>query len=387
MRVTTPGGRTALLTYCANVHPGESLDEVLAALERWVLPVRHAVGADQLGAGLWLSRSAAIEVERRGIGALADALAERDLFVFTLNGFPYGDFHAPVVKRTVYHPDWSRPERRRYTLALAEILAELLPPDVVEGTLSTLPLGHRDETDESARRAALDALVSVAADLDDLAQRSGRRVRLCVEPEPGCWLETTDDAIRAFDELQTNARAKGVSDDVIERHLGVCFDACHHAVSFEDPSRSLARLRDAGVVVGKVQLSSALRVPNPASPEARAALAAFDEPRFLHQVRVQRPDGLAGVDDLPLCSELPTDAEWRIHFHVPIHRDVIGAVGTTRTFVEETLRALTSTIPLPHLEVETYTWSVLPEGERPRDDAGLVRGLAGELAWARERIA
>jgi sugar phosphate isomerase/epimerase len=346
--------------------------------------VRARLALERMAVGLWLSRPALDElVSAGGAARLAGELAGRGLEVFTFNGFPYGDFHAPVVKRAVYHPDWSTRERRDYTAALAEILALAMPPDLEQGTISTVPLAHRGEAGPDTEAAALAELCGLSVDLARLADRTGKRVRVVCEPEPGCLLETTSDAVRWWTEaLPEAARRTGVPVDVVRDHLGLCFDTCHQAVAFEDPHASLDALAAAGVPVGKVQLSSALVIPDPHAQAGRDALARFAEPRFLHQVRARRKDGgLAAADDLDQVGELPA-GPWRVHFHVPIHRAVVGEVETTREFLRGALAWLRAPgRPLPHLEVETYTWSVLPEGERPRDLASLCAGIAAELAW------
>jgi hypothetical protein len=387
VRLTLSGGRRALLGYCANVHPGESLDDVLAMPRRFAGPVRRELGLDELGIGLWISRAALDGVRSKGSGALREALAAERLFCNTLNGFPYGNFQAAVVKRAVYHPDLGTEERERYLLELAALLTELLPPDVEEGTISTLPLGHRDEAEPDLVPRALARLCHLAEELARLRDRTGRAVRVCLEPEPGCLLERTADAVQLFTEqLPAAARNQGTSVQALNDHLGVCFDTCHQAVAFEQADTALTALREAGITVGKMQLSSALTV---ADPEAsRHRLASFDEPRFLHQVRALADDGsLLAADDLPEAHLLPRDRQWRVHFHVPIHAEVVGAVGTTREFLEQAIESALRTERLPHFEVETYTWTVLPENERPTDDLGLVRGLAEELRFARSRLA
>ncbi len=388
MRLAIGGGRTALVTYCANVHPGERLSEVLAALDA-AAAVRARLGLDRMALGMWLSRPALDELGGDR-GLLAGELARRQLEVFTLNGFPYGNFHAPVVKRAVYHPDWTTDERRGYTLELAGILTELMPRDIAEATISTLPLAHRDEVADAraATAAALDQLCRLAADLADLAAQSGRRVRVLCEPEPGCLLETTADAIAWWTELlPAAARRTGVPADAVAAHLGLCFDTCHQAVAFEDAASSLDQLAAAGVPVGKMQLSSALVITAPGSAEGRAARARFAEPRFLHQARAFTGAEVAAADDLDQVDRLPADRAWRVHFHVPIHRAAVGQVETTRDFLRDALAWLRAPgRALPHLEVETYTWSVLPEGERPRDDESLAAGIAAELGWVRQEL-
>jgi hypothetical protein len=398
MRIRTSNGKRGFLGYCANVHPGESLSAVLHAVRHFGAAVRAELDVDQLALGLWLSRSALTELEQVGSYELRDALAESRVFVGTLNGFPYGDFHAEVVKRRVYHPDLGTDERRQYLLGLARGLAELMPADMAEGTISTLPVGHRAEpapraatSDEGdarrnahAGRAAVQ-LCQLCEDLARLRDRSGRSIRICLEPEPGCWLETTPDSIEFFcDHLPRVARRLGTDLALLAQHLGVCYDTCHQAVCFEDAETSLRALSQAGIRVGKAQLSSALEIATPADAALFGELMRFDEPRFLHQVRARRDDGtLACADDLDDVAELPRDRLWRVHFHVPIHRASMGRLGTTQVFLAQALPALAALPELPHLEVETYTWSALPDGERPHTDADLVHGLSAELRWAR----
>jgi hypothetical protein len=310
------------------------------------------------------------------------------LFAFTLNGFPYGNFHAHVVKHAVYEPDWTTDARSAYTLELARVLAKLLPAGLETGTISTLPIAHRRRADAAIEATAARQLCRLAEQLARLRDRTGKSIVVCLEPEPGCVLERTTDAIRWFGEIlpQTAARA-GFSQQATFHQLALCFDTCHHAVAFEEAAEALAALRRAMVPIGKVQLSSAVVVAEPGSPAARAALRELDEPRFLHQVRALRADGsLAEADDLAAIGALPTDREWRVHFHVPIHRAVLGPVTTTRPFVEAAAEALVQAGEPPHLEVETYTWSVLPPAERPRTDIELVRGIAEELSFARSLV-
>jgi hypothetical protein len=326
-----------------------------------------------LGVGLWLGR--AVVDDPAAATRLADVLDRLGLEVVTLNGFPYDAFHAPVVKRNVYRPHWADPRRRHYTLGLAETLAELLPDDVAEGSISTLPLGWRDDWSPSASASARAALELVADGLARLEERTGRRIRLALEPEPGC-------------EIETVAQAADFLAGLAPERIGICLDTCHLAVQFESPGEALERLAATRVPVVKAQLSSALRVPDPASEPGRDLLAGFDEPRFLHQVRERVNGHVAGVDDLPdaLAGGLDGMSEWRVHFHVPVHR----AEHTTQAELERALEALVGghRPATRHLEVETYTWSVLPgdSAESAADDGRLIEGLAAELAWVRERL-
>lgn len=379
MRWRHPDGSTVHLAYCTNVHPAEDVEGILAQLQRFAAPVRSALSSDLLGVGLWLARDAAKQLagDPAARKSLRGALDRLGLEVVTLNGFPFRAFHAPVVKLAVYEPDWSDPARADYTLDLATVLVDLLPDDVAEGSISTLPLAWREGWDDARAERCRAQLERVAESLVALSARTGRQIRVGLEPEPGCAVETTAQALAALDGLPRD-------------HLGVCLDACHLAVQFEDPVEAVEAARSSGVPVVKAQLASALRVPDAAAPGVRAALDAFAEPRFLHQTRASIAGRVTGVDDLPAALEggLPADGEWRIHFHTAIDADGVPPLATTSDVLADSLGALVggSHPATRHLEVETYTWTVLPPERRPADDNALVAGLAGELDWVRRRL-
>jgi hypothetical protein len=284
----------------------------------------------------------------------------------TLNAFPYRGFHAASVKKAVYQPDWADPARLGYTLACAQVLAALLPADAAHGSVSTLPLAWRGTWSAAQADDARRNLTALAGGLETMAAATGRRVRVGFEPEPGCLVETMD-------------QAGGLMRDVDTEWLGVCADLCHLAVGFEKPGLA------AQLPVVKAQVSNAVHAEDPADPSTRAALRRFDEPRFLHQTREFGPDEVIGADDLSdaLDGRLPGHGPWRVHFHVPLHTELSPPLRTTRPDLLAGLETLVGgEHPLTdHLEVETYTWSVLPD---PPSDT--VTGIAAELAWARDTL-
>ncbi|WP_240135194.1 metabolite traffic protein EboE [Streptomyces sp. MUM 178J] len=390
MRFRHPDGTTVHLSYCTNVHPAETLDGVLAQLRDHCEPVRRRLGRDRLGIGLWLAKDAAraLVADPAALRALRSELDRRGLEVVTLNGFPYEGFGAQQVKYRVYQPDWSKSARLAHTADLARILAALLPADVTEGSVSTLPLAWRTCFDDAASRAAHHALTTLARRLDALEELTGAAIRLALEPEPGCTVETAADAIAPLAALATP-------------RIGLCLDTCHLATSFEDPNTALDALTAAGVTVPKAQLSAALHAEHPRLPGVRKALAAFAEPRFLHQTRtLTRPlrpgeapsaDVLRGTDDLDEAlapGALPDTAPWRAHFHIPLHAPPAPPLASTLPVLHDTLtRLVGGPAPLTrHLEVETYTWQALPPASRPRNRAQLADGIAAELHLARELL-
>lgn len=382
MRFRHPDGSTVHLAYCTNVHPAETLDGVLAQLRDHCEPVRKRLGRDRLGIGLWLARDAAhaLVTDPAALRGLRTELDRRGLEVVTLNGFPYEGFGAEEVKYRVYKPDWADPERLEHTTSLARLLAGLLPDDVTDGTISTLPLAWRTAYDETRADKARTALVTLAERLDALQDLTGRSIRIGLEPEPGCVVETTHDAL---------APLTAIAHD----RIGVCVDTCHLATSFEDPHAALDALTAARVPVVKSQLSAALHADHPADPAVREALAAFAEPRFLHQTRTTTPSGgLHGTDDLDEAladgGPLPDTAPWRAHFHVPLHAAPAAPLTSTLPVLKTALtRLVGGPHPLTrHLEVETYTWQALPPELRPRARAQLTDGIAAELTLARDLL-
>lgn len=387
------------LTYCTNIHPSSGMSEVRKNLERYAVPLRKRLSPDApFGVGLRLSGPESVELLESG--ALADFRAfldERGLYVFTMNGFPYGPFHGQPVKAQVHAPDWRDGERVAYTLRLTEILAALLPEGEAGG-ISTSPLSYRDWVTEGDWETLTGNVVRVVEALVRLRQSRGQFIHLDLEPEPDGLLQCSDDLARFFVEqlLEKGARdlaarlgtGQAEAREHLRDHVQVCFDTCHVAVMYEDPASALRTYQEAGMRVGKVQISSALRLPLPADPEARLevarALWPFAEGTYLHQVVARRGDGSLRqyADLLPALAHLqgPDVEEWRVHFHVPVFLERAGVFGSTQAEIVETLALLREQGFTRHLEIETYTWDVLPPGlKRP-----LLESIEREYRWVQD---
>lgn len=379
----------ATVGYCTNVHAATTWPEMQAQLSRFACPVRERVApAGTLPIGLWLPASATPALaDPDRLREAAGWLASRGLEVFTINGFPFGDFHREVVKHDVYRPDWTDPRRVRYTERLARILAGLLP-EGASGAISTLPVGWPEGGDEADRLdAAAGNLIWVAEDLERVEERTGRALRLALEPEPGCLLSTAADVVRFYRRVLARAPAPSR----IRDRIGVCHDVCHAAVMFEEQADVLAAYRNGGVPVFKVQISSAVRIDfgamtAAARQEARDRLRGFAEPRYLHQTVGRGRSGRRFAADLREALESwppDRDEEWRVHFHVPVYAPALGTLGTTRDEIDRFLAARDRSVP-PCCEIETYAWDVLPEGMGCGD---LAEGIAREIEWFRARMA
>ena len=391
------------LTYCSNIHAGESWAEVSQNLATYLPQIRQKLNwVGPFGIGLRLSARAAANLENpQTLRAFQEFLDEQNFYVFTINGFPYGVFHKERVKEEVYLPDWMDEERLRYTNHLAGILASLLPGDPqLQGSVSTVPgaFKQRIQSRADVLRMAQNMLRHVAF-LRDLNQQTGKIISLALEAEPCCYMETVDEVLAFFrdylfnpDVLErlTGELAVPLTVPDVRRHLGICYDACHMAVEFEEPASAINRIKEAGISIYKFQISSALRIRFKAGDGSAAELLApFVEGIYLHQVVEKSRNGLTRYTDLPegLSEEARAggrhEKEWRIHFHVPVFLDEMKNFSTTQDHLVSLIDLIKRDPVCPYLEVETYTWDVLPVGYRTLDVASAV---ARELAWVRNRI-
>lgn len=366
------------LAYCTNIHPAESWRETLGVLENHTLRVRDLVAGKSapFAIGLRLSARAARELlQGDQLARFKDWLGETNTYVFTINGFPYGDFHGTRVKEKVYLPDWTSPERMNYTKNLFTIIAELAP-EKVEGSVSTLPGSFKAfGADESRIR---ENLIELAGYIDALAEVSGTDLHLGLEPEPLGHFENTEETLRFFDRLLDDAD----DHELLKRRIGVNYDCCHFALEYEDCRSSLAVLRREGIRISKIHLSAALAL-DPRDFDAVETAGRFDEPTYLHQVIERWPDGrIIRHTDLPdaLAAHAQGDPaeQWRIHFHIPLDHQPEPPLQSTRLQTEEVLRLCDEDPGIcSHFEIETYTWGVLPEEmKRPVEDQ-----IAAEYRW------
>ncbi len=386
--------------YCTNVHAGVDLASIRRNLTEYAVPVREDLELEnRLGVGLWLPCQAADELFAAGSASLVDFLDEHQLHPYTINGFPYDNFHQPAVKQRVYLPAWWEESRLLYTERLAGLLAAMLPSTEHCGSISTLPIGWRDNpfaadggpTDDQVLAAALN-LQSLADFLQQLETDTGRRIVVAIEPEPGCILDTADGVVEWFDRHLAKPHHR--------RYLTVCHDICHSAVMMESQSEVLRRYADAGIGIGKVQVSNAVvadweSMPIEGQREAIAQLANFAEDRYLHQTgRRTEGGGFELAEDLPPLlaaadrqDSVGGDRRWVVHFHVPIFLERFGHLSTSQGDVVRCLRTLAdpalSMDFTGHLEIETYAWTVLPQSMRQQ---GLAADIAEEFRWLRRTL-
>ena len=395
------------LSYCSNIHAGETWDATFQNLKIYIPEVKSRLGyKGKFGIGLRLSKEASVVLERpERLQEFRDWLKQTNSYVFTLNCFPYGGFHRTKVKEQVHAPDWTTEARLAYTLRCFRILAQLLP-EGVEGGISTSPLSYRHwfvsdlEKNEAFERATTH-LIAVVVELVRLHQETGKFLHLDIEPEPDGLLENSEELIRYFKEwllsvgkaslakqLGTTQKEAG---KLIKDHLQVCYDVCHFAIGYEKPKEAFKKLKQAGIGIGKIQLSAALKLLIPVSPFERFSigkrLGEFADTTYLHQVVARTKEGgLKSYPDLPQAlAKLgdTQDLEWRVHFHVPIFLANYGTFQATQEDIVEVLKLVNANPSITkHLEVETYTWEVLPQ------DTHLTLGdaISRELAWVKEQL-
>ena len=400
--------------YCGNVHPALTADQVLDNVRVHAAAVRKLCCTDEnLPLGIWASKTALDQFQSTdNVQRLRQALQQHHVNAFTINGFPFGDFHQTVVKHSVYQPDWSTDQRLDYTLKLAELHDALLPAGQ-PSTISTLPLGwpHKNgdafsysqkrlplhkKADNEFLTSCANQLRSCASSLAKLQNRTGRHCMICIEPEPGCVLDTAEDVCEFFNEYLSS----GSDAQTVRAHIGVCHDICHSAVMFEDQAHAIQAYAQSGIVIGKVQVSSAIEIDfgnlgDQQKAESLRTLTEFSEPKYLHQTCIKIESDTIFFSDLAEAIEAnpePTGI-WRIHFHVPIFASSLGRIGTTQAAITQCVQVLESlagrgsghknfVIP-KHFEIETYDWNVLPTAHRSQ---ALANDIATEISWFRDLV-
>ncbi|MFK7893759.1 MAG: metabolite traffic protein EboE [Granulosicoccus sp.] len=423
--IVSYSGQPVHLSYCTNIHAGDAWHDVFPTLQKQLPRVRAALGEKAaMGIGLRLSRSSLDTLE--GSEALADFrnwLATENFYVYTINGFPYGRFHGERVKEDVYKPDWTEQSRVDYTCRLADLLCELSPPENY-GSISTLPGTYKNWIMPGTVERISENLIKAVAHCVRLKQHRGITIALALEPEPCCLLETVAETVSFFkqhlftDQAVTQLKAlcginTSAAESALREHIGVCYDVCHSAVEFEDPVKVISQLRSAEIEIVKIQLSSALEIDR-VNEESLSHLSRFDEPVYLHQVIERRDKTLTVYNDVraamtafrnrfkPRSQLHPTlqmtingdtgypvqnisepDTRWRIHYHVPVFIQKTDHFLTTQSSLAKVLSLQKQSAVSRHLEVETYTWDVLPEQYRQQS---VSDAIANEIRWIRERL-
>ena len=407
---------TSHLTYCTNIHPGQDWMTTFDSLKRYVPHIKSQVSKNKaFGLGLRLSNKASVEL---GLGQRLSTfrkwLSDHNVYVFTMNGFPYGNFHDERVKDQVHAPDWTTGERVTYTKRLFEQLAVLLPEDI-EGGISTSPISYRHwyttkaATDEAFTKGAQN-LTEIILHLYRLEAETGKYLHLDIEPEPDGMLENSNEVLRFFSEyllpiatpiLKDTLGAKGTSAiELIHRYITVCYDICHFSLAFEEPVDTFAKFLEAGIKIGKIQVSAALKILAEATGESIdengsdgssvdgntaiwEALSQFDEPTYLHQVTEKVDGHVTTYNDLPVVlKDKKPFKELRAHFHVPIFLKRFGVLHSTQDHILKVVAYLKRHPVTAHLEIETYTWDVLPAAMKKDLSESIVR----EIKWYVDKL-
>jgi hypothetical protein len=377
----TPHGH---LTYCTNIHAGEKWHDHFSILQENIPKIKKALSPDEpFGIGLRLANEASLELQNENLATFKKWLNENDCYVFTMNGFPYGGFHRTKVKDHVHSPDWTTQDRLNYTLRLFQILSALLP-EGQEGGISTSPLTYRHWHKEHKEvfKTATANIVRVAEELIKIKNKTGQVLHLDIEPEPDGLLETGPEFIEWYNKYLLPAGIPG-----LQEHIRLCYDVCHFAVGYEDHLAVVNELERQGIKVGKIQISSALKASMPDEKSKREAvknsLSVFNESTYLHQVVALKKDGnFKRYPDLPEALQEVHDStvkEWRSHFHVPLFVEGYGVLESTQPDIEEVLSIQQRKPFTAHLEVETYTWEVLPEQLKLPIADSIIR----EMEWVR----
>jgi hypothetical protein len=388
------------LTYSTLVHPADNWEQLWASLNTYLPKVKARIaGNKSFGVCIRLSASSAETLANSAAERekLKKFLGDNDMYIYTANAFVYGHFKGAAVKEQVYEPDWRSEERTQYTINVANVLADVCPAGIAP-SIQSAPLGFKGRvTGNDVVAAYTNNVLRVVAHLIALESKTGRTVQLALEPEPFCFLETTDETVDYFTKhLYSGASVEKLAklahvpiseaNEALRRHLGIVYDICHQAVEYENITESLQKLVDAGIPVFKLQEAAALHMPEVTQPVVDT-LKRYAKTIYLTQTMEKKNGKLTrylNVDDAIAAFEKdPGPREWRTHIHVPVFLDDLGQFRTTRFAIEDALRFHKQKPLSRHLEVETYTWDMLPDSLKSAD---IVENIYRELDWVRSQL-
>ncbi len=393
------------LFYCTNIHAGETWEEIFSQLKENVPAVKKEFpNCEWFGLGLRLGSAAANDlIKPENINAFKLWLLENRCYVKALNGFPYGGFHHTQVKDNVYKPDWTTNERVIYTEQLIKVMEQLMNENTVAG-ISTVPLSYKPWMINSCNttdvfEACTVNLVKCVQLLYNIRQRTGKIIHIDIEPEPFCLLETTHETVDYFKNYLFTYGAEVLSNTytisneaavaILKDHIRICFDVCHFAVEFENVQQALQTFKTEEIKIGRIQISAALKLLTYSNHE-RGLLyqrySEFAESTYLHQTIVRdSKNHLHRYSDLPEALQHFNNEdfiEWRTHYHVPVFMDSYNELHSTQDEILKTLEFIKRENVTELLEVETYTWEVLPHHERLSVKDSIVR----ELKWVMAQL-
>lgn len=389
------------LSYCTNVHPGENWDVTFNSLKTYTLKVKQSISPEKpFGIGLRLSNKASEEL---GVGnnlvGFKKWLDENELYVYTINGFPYGNFHNEKVKENVHRPDWLSQKRLAYTARLFKQLAVLLP-EPLSGGISTSPISYKHwftskAEVHQAKSVSAANMAEIAVQLYEIEHTKGVYLHLDIEPEPDGLLENAQDVIDFFSAYLVPISIKAfkkkiglgevAAEKLTKRYVTICYDICHFSLAYEEPKDTFQKFGENGIQIGKIQVSSALKILYDSNTinEIWQSLELFDEPTYLHQVTEKRDNKVLTYSDLPLVlNERKNFKELRAHFHVPIFLERFGHLHATQDHIKKVLQCLKMHKICSHIEVETYTWDVLPNTLKRELSESIIR----EMEWLKEKL-
>lgn len=389
------------LTYCTNIHPGQDWASTFQSIVDYLPVIKKNISKEQaFGIGLRLSNKASEELAMNdNLLQFKSWLIKNGLYVFTMNGFPYGNFHDEVVKDKVHEPDWTTRDRVNYTVRLFEQLAFLLP-EGISGGISTSPISYKHwHASAKEKKAVMEKgaihLSELILKLHELEESTSKYLHIDIEPEPDGMLENTEDVLTFYAKILLPIAKKELikklnvgeekAENLVLRYCTLCYDICHFSLAYEEPTYTFDKLKNAGIKIGKIQVSAALKAKFNTLHKDKIweTLGQFDEPTYLHQVTVNSNEGVKTYNDLPIVlKNKPDVSELRAHFHVPIFLESFEELYSTQDHILKVIAILKEHLISEHLEVETYTWDVLPAYLKKDLSESIIR----EMNWLIDKL-
>jgi hypothetical protein len=360
------------LSYCTNIHFGESWEEVFYILKFHSRKLRNAfLKMDQFGIGLRLSNSSIINLSKSSFFFdFLFWLKINNFYIKSVNGFPYSFFGSNYIKDNVYLPDWSNFKRYIYSRRIIILFSNFLNKNNFGG-ISTLPLSYKyffcNYSYNNLYIKSIKYLYSLLILLNDIYVNNKIFIHLDIEPEPDCVVSNTLDYINFFkkwllDRIILYFLKKKIHMFILN-YFRICFDICHSSVEFESICQSFNSIFLFNIKFGKFQISSSLKIDKMNFYNSYV-FSYLPETPYIHQVYGKTfYDNIITYKDISLAHILlykKKIVEYRIHYHVPIFFDKYEIFESTQQYIIEFFKLLKKRNAFYIFEIETYTFDILP---------------------------
>ncbi len=400
LNILNINNETIHLTYCTNIHKEKNWKKIFKNLNTYPNLIRKKIKKNEkFSIGLCLSHLNTLELKNILI-TFKQWLKNNHFYIQTINGFCYQTFHKKNIKHSIYYPNWNNIKRYNFTKLLIKTLNYLLTEKY--GTISTIPIFYKKTVKTKkvkyySLQKSIINLMKIIVYLHNFKKKTN--LYICLEPEPDCLLENTNDIIFFYTQhlwkhgteyLHKNFKIKKKNALLlIKYYIQICYDVCHFALLEESPHKTFITLNKKSIKIGKIQASLCININEPRSFYLKKKFLEnikeiTKKTQFLHQTELKNlitkkktkikdlEDILKKNEDITKKNKYDTKIQqYKIHYHVPLYKKTYQKFKITNLPLLQTIKNIHLTTTKV-VEIETYTWSCIKKSQKLNISKSLI---------------